>query len=122
MGRCRRLLRVANPAYLNRLPFSAVPRVVGRSDSLLLGAEGRYGRDGAEDLLPQDIGVRRHVVEHGWLVEVAATVHSLSPDERLRSLSQGVLDQLGDLPALPLVNKRSYLDPLFCTTPNFHGT
>ena len=51
--------------------------VVGLPDRLLLGLEGGDRRDRAEDLLHVDLGVDRHVEQHGRRVEVARPVGRL---------------------------------------------
>ena len=65
-------------------------------------------RDRAEDLLLEQPGLGRHVAEHGGLVEVAGAVERASRRRAaLAPLRDRVVDQLGDLVALVVVDQRA---------------
>src|SRR3954469_8816530 len=88
----------------------AVLGVVRRGDRLVLVGEAAHRRDRAEDLLAQQLGPVGDVGEHGGLVEVAGAVDALAADEHLRPLAHRVLDEVGDLGALVVVDERPDLD------------
>src|SRR5829696_84212 len=96
-------------------------RVVGGGNGGLFRVEGGHGGHGAEDLLFQQRGVFGDAVEHGGTVKVAGTFHLLAPDQRPRSLAQSVVDELGDLAALGVVDEWPYLDVFLDAAADFHG-
>src|SRR5215212_4186585 len=95
--------------------------VVGGGDGGFFGVEGGDGGHGAEDLLLQQRRVLGNAVEHGGTVEVAGALHLLAPDERPGSFAQRVVDQLGDLGALVVVDQGTDLDAFFGAAPDLHG-
>src|SRR5918994_729374 len=95
--------------------------VVGGGHGGLFGVEGGDGGHGAEDLLFQQRGVLGDAVDHGGTVEVARPFHLLAPDQRPRSLAQGVVDELGDFAALVVVDEGTDLDAFLDATADLHG-
>ena len=84
----------------------AVLGVVGRGDRLVLVGEALDRRHRPEDLLVEQLGVVGDVGEHGGVVEVAGAVAGVAADDRLGAAADGVLDELGDLAALAVVDQR----------------
>src|SRR5215217_2812177 len=86
--------------------------VVRRGDRGVLVVEADHRGDGAEDLLLQQPRFAGHAAEHRGLVEVAGAVAGLAADHDLRALAGGVVDELGHLAALVVVDQRPDLDVL----------
>src|ERR1022692_4132021 len=96
----------ADHASLQRLSYRQCPPQVARvqvGDQAVLGAVCHGDRligvgesddrgDRAEDLLGQNAGFRRHVVNHGRCVEIAAPVRCLAAGQHLAAVLGGLVD------------------------------
>ena len=78
------------------------------------------GRHRTEDLLVEQVGVVGDVGQHCRVVEVAGAVARVAADDRLRAASDRVLDELGDLAALAVVDQRPDLDAVLGAAPDLH--
>ena len=91
---------------------------LARGDRLLVRRERRDRRDRAEDLFGEQVCAVRNVRQHRRLVEVAGAVDPRAAGQDARALGDRVVDQLGDLGALRLVDQRPDLDAVLGPAPD----